>query len=118
MNRNPESLMWKVVREGKGYVNGRTVFDAMRLGDESAKKVLDQFTRYLAIGITNMVNIFQPEILSVGGGISAEGETLLAPVREILEREQYSRNCVKKTVLKKAELGNDAGMIGAALLWR
>lgn len=118
MNENPESLMWKIVREGKGYVNGRTVFDALRLGDESAKKVLEKFTRYLAIGITNMVNIFQPEILSVGGGISAEGETLLAPVREILEREQYSRNCVRKTVLKKAELGNDAGIIGAALLWR
>jgi len=118
MNQNPESLMWQVVREGKGYVNGRTAFDAMRMGDESAKKVLEKFTRYLAIGITNMVNIFQPEILSVGGGISAEGETLLAPVREILEREQYSRNCEKKTVLKKAELGNDAGIIGAALLWR
>ena len=81
-------------------------------------RMLEKFTRYLAIGITNMVNIFQPEILSVGGGISAEGETLLAPVREILEREQYSRNCEKKTVLKKAELGNDAGIIGAALLWR
>ena len=118
MQKNPESLMWKVVREGKGHVNGRTAFDAMRMGDESAKKVLEKFTRYLAVGITNMVNIFQPEILSVGGGISAEGETLLAPVREILEREQYSRNCAKKTVLKKAELGNDAGMIGAALLWR
>ncbi len=118
MNRNPDSLMWQVVGEGKGCVNGRTAFDAMRMGDESAKKVLEKFTRYLAIGITNMVNIFQPEILSVGGGISAEGETLLAPVREILEREQYSRNCKKKTVLKKAELGNDAGIIGAALLWR
>ena len=118
MQSDPDSLMLKVMREDKGHVNGRTAFDAMRLGDESAKKVLEKFCRYLAIGITNMVNIFQPEILSVGGGISAEGETLLAPVREILEREQYSRNCEKKTVLKKAELGNDAGMIGAALLWR
>ncbi len=118
MEQNKNSAMWRLCDGTLDKVDGRTAFDAMRLGDESAKKVLDRFTKYLACGITNMVNIFQPEILSVGGGISAEGETLLAPVREILEREQYSRVCKNKTVLKKAELGNDAGIIGAALLWR
>ena len=107
------SLMLSATR-----INGRTAFDAAKQGDAAALEVVEEFIDYLAIGATNMVNIFQPEILSVGGGISAEGETLLAPVREILEREQYSRNCEKKTVLKKAELGNDAGIIGAALLWR
>jgi len=118
MKQNPKSLMWQQCGGDITRADGRTAFDAMRRGDASAQKVLDRFTSYLACGITNMVNIFQPEILSVGGGISAEGETLLAPVRAILEKEQYSRMCEKKTVLKKAELGNDAGIIGAALLWR
>lgn len=118
MKANENSKMWELCGGDLEKVDGRTAFDAMRQGDESAQKVLDRFTSYLGCGITNMVNIFQPEILSVGGGISAEGETLLAPVRAILEKEQYSRVCKKKTVLKKAELGNDAGIIGAALLWR
>ncbi|MBR2634682.1 MAG: ROK family protein [Clostridia bacterium] len=118
MKASPDSRMWELCRGDDANVDGRTAFDAMRLGDEAAQRVLDRFTSYLGCGITDMVNIFQPEIISVGGGISAEGETLLAPVREILEKEQYSRVCKLKTQLKKAELGNDAGIIGAALLWR
>lgn len=118
MEKDPKSLMWQLCDGDLEMVDGRTAFDAWRAGDESAKRVRDLFCSYLGTGITNMVNIFQPEIISVGGGISAEGEALLAPVREILEKEQYSRMCQKKTVLKKAELGNDAGIIGAALLWR
>lgn len=118
MQISPDSKMWEITHGSLDKVDGRTAFDAMRAGDEAANRVLEKFFRYLACGITNMVNIFQPEILSVGGGISAEGETLLAPVREILEKEQYARSCKNKTVLKKAQLGNDAGIIGAALLWR
>ncbi len=118
MIKNEKSLMWSLCENDLKKVSGRTAFDAERKGDESAKKVLDRFRYYLALGIANMINIFQPEILSVGGGISAEGETLLGPVRKIMEKEQYSRNCNRKTILKKAELGNDAGIIGAALLWR
>ncbi len=118
IEQNPDSLMAKMVVGKRENVSGRTAFDAMRAGDQAAQEVVEKFAEGLACGITNIVNIFQPEILTVGGGISAEGETLLAPVRAILEKEQYSRVCQKKTVLKKAELGNDAGIIGAALLWR
>lgn len=117
MGKNPDSLLWDVAGKS-GKVDGRTAFDAMRLGDEAARRVVDAFTGYLACGITNMVNIFQPDIIAVGGGISAEGETLLAPVRKILEKEEYSRHCQKHSVLRPAALGNDAGIIGAALLWR
>ena len=62
------------------------------------------------------MNIFQPDILCIGGGISNERETLLAPVREYVAKEQYAMNSAKKTVVCRAELGNDAGIIGAALL--
>ncbi len=118
MIKNKKSLTWELCENDPKNVSGRTAFDAYKKGDEGAKRVLDRFFYYLALGIANMVNIFQPEILSIGGGISAEGETLLAPVRELVEKQQYSHNCKKKTVLKAAELGNDAGIIGAALLWR
>lgn len=118
MKQCPDSAMWSLCKGDLAEADGRTAFDGLRRGDEAAKRVIDRFTEYLGCGITNMVNIFQPEIISVGGGISAEGETLLKPVRAILEREQYSRMCKQKTQLKKAELGNDAGIIGAALLWR
>jgi glucokinase len=100
----------------KGRVTGRTAFDSMRMGDEAAKEVVDSYLGYLACGLTNMVNIFQPQVLCVGGGISHEGETLLAPVREIVAREQYAQNTESKTVLCAAKLGNDAGIIGAAYL--
>ena len=118
IKEHPESLMNELVGGKESRVSGRTAFDAMRRGDVYAREVIESFAEYLACGITNIVNIFQPEILTVGGGISAEGETLLAPVRAILEKEQYSRVCEKKTILRKAQLGNDAGIIGAALLWR
>ena len=63
-----------------------------------------------------VVNIFQPEVFCIGGGPSAQGETLMAPVRYILNREDYARNSVHRTRLVRAALGNDAGIIGAALL--
>lgn len=118
MQKDPSSLMWKLCAGELENVGGKTAFQAKRKGDESAGRVIDRYVRYLACGLTNVVNIFQPDVLCVGGGVSGEGEELLSPVREILEREQYSRNCKVKTVLKRAELGNDAGIVGAALLWR
>ena len=85
-------------------------------GDEVAKKVVDKYIGYLACGISNIVNIFQPEILAVGGGIGNEKENLLEPVRRVLASERYSIHAKKQTRLMAAELGNDAGIIGAALL--
>ena len=72
--------------------------------------VVDKFIRYLAAGLVNVVNIFQPEALIIGGGISKEGEYLLAPLREIICRERYSRGNVQADIVI-AELGNDAGII-------
>lgn len=88
----------------------------MRQGDPIGKEIVDEYIKYLSVGIVDMVNIFQPDILCIGGGISNERETLLAPVREFVAREQYAMNSAKKTVICRAELGNDAGIIGAALL--
>ncbi len=111
-----DSLMWQQVGGDVDAVDGRTAFDCMRKGDKAAEAAVGEFIENLACGITSIVNIFQPEIACVGGGISNEGETLLGPVRKIVDREEYARDCKKRFKLVKAQLGNDAGLIGAALL--
>ena len=111
-----DSALWEIVEGDIDRVNGRTAFDAMRKGDPIGKKIVDEYIAYLSEGIVNMVNIFQPDILCIGGGISNERETLLAPVRDFVAKQQYAMNSAKKTVICRAELGNDAGIIGAALL--
>lgn len=111
-----DSPLWTIVEGDIDKVNGRTAFDAMRQGDPIGKEIVDEYILYLSEGIVNMVNIFQPDILCVGGGISNERETLMAPVRAFVEKQQYAMNSSKKTVICRAELGNDAGIIGAALL--
>ncbi len=113
---NKDSIMWQMCDGELNNVSGRTAFDAMKKGDDSAKKVVDAYIRYLGCGITNLVNIFQPDILMIGGGVSKEGETLLAPIRDYVSRESFDRNPIKATKIVAAQLGNDAGIIGAAML--
>lgn len=107
--------MWVLAPE-PDMVNGKTAFDAADQGDPAAIQVVDDYRRYLACGLTSIVNILQPEVLCVGGGVCNQGENLLGPVREIFDREDYARDCVRRTRIVRAELGNDAGIIGAAML--
>lgn len=118
MKNAPDSKMWEICGGDIEKVNGKTSYDGLRANDPAAKEVVDTWIDYLACGLTNIVNIFQPEILSIGGGISKEGELLLAPLREKINREQYARNCDRITEYKIAKLGNDAGIVGAAMLYR
>ena len=113
MDKNPDSYMHEIAKKA-GKVSGRTAFDGARAGDKTAKAVVDEFISYLALGVGNMINIFQPEIFCIGGGICNEGEYLLAPLREKLIAETYG-NKVSCAVVKCA-LGNDAGILGAAVL--
>ena len=78
----------------------------------------DDYIKYLACGITNMINIFQPEILSIGGGISNEGQFLLDLVVPKIREQTYGTEFEKVTDIRIAELRNDAGIIGAAMLGR
>lgn len=110
-----DSMMWEISGE-LNRVNGQTAFIGSKQGDKAAAEVVEKYTEYLACGITSIVNIFQPEVVCIGGGISHEGETLLKPIRTILNKEDYARNSKNRTKLICATLGNDAGLIGAALL--
>lgn len=116
MEANPNSKMWELCDGDINNASGRTAYDGMRADDEAAKEVVKKYEEYVACGITNMVNIFQPEVLCIGGGISKEGDTLLAPIVEVVEAERFTKNVEKQTVVKIAELGNDAGIIGAAYI--
>ena len=102
------------VAEKEGKVSARTAFDAMRLGDDYAKKIVDDYIFYLAEGVTNMINIFQPDILTIGGGVCNEKDYLMVPLLRHVEREQYTRDNKNKTKVMIAALKNDAGIIGAA----
>ncbi|MGN1131125.1 MAG: ROK family protein, partial [Ruminococcus sp.] len=110
------SYMLNSVGGDINQVNGKTPFDAMLAGDFTGKAVIDEYVSYLACGIVNVINIFQPDVLCVGGGVSKQGETLLGPVRAIVEQERITKHNDKQTVICAATLGNDAGIIGAACL--
>ena len=116
MIKYPESAMWKIVDGDIDAVNGLTAFDAMRQGDEAAKAVVDKYIYYISVGVGNNINIFQPEVFCIGGGISKEGDNIVVPLQRIVDGENYARLMPKSAVIKAAELGNDAGIIGAAFL--
>jgi len=115
MEAHPESGLWKIAPTLEA-VNGKTVFDAIEAGDAVAKEVLDGYLGDLACGVTNLINILQPEVLCIGGGISRQGERLLRPLREVLDREEFTRDSPRRTTLRVAKLGSEAGVIGAALV--
>lgn len=118
MMENPNSVMWDLCGGSADKVGGRTAFQAARSGDAAGKQVVNTYLKYLATGLTNLVNIFQPEILCMGGGVSNEADDLfLDPLREMVAKERYNaRKDAPQTLLVKCQLGNDAGVIGAALL--
>ena len=115
MKKNPDSIMWQMTG-GIDNVSGRTAFDAMRQGDKAAADVVDRYVYYLSIGICNVINALQPEIICIGGGVSHEGDYLLKPLLKYVEDQRYSIYSAKQTKIVAAQLGNDAGIFGAALL--
>ncbi len=111
LEKNPESKM-----KEETHISGRTAFNYMRAGDETAKSVVDDYILHLAAGVTNTINIFQPDVLCIGGGVCNEGDPLLLPLKDLVKQEVYTRNSEKNTEIVIAKLGNDAGVIGAAFL--
>jgi len=115
MEAYPESLLWKFAPTLED-VNGKTAFDAADEGDAAGKSVVERYAANLACGVANLINILQPEVLCIGGGVSKQGETLLTPVRAYLNEQEFTRDALRRTKLCMAKLGNDAGIIGAALV--
>ena len=119
MAAHPESLLHAIAAENGGVVEGRTAFQAAQAGDETALAVCRQYVEYLADGTISLINILRPEAVAIGGGVAAAPEhLLLEPLREIVARESFSSHGGITTRILRAELGNDAGIIGAAMLGR
>ncbi len=118
MVAHPESVMWQMCGNPAG-VKGRTPFEAARQGDAAGREVVDKYLNYLAIGISNLVNIFQPEVVCIGGGVANEkDEDFLFPLQEMVEKMSLHKRIGNRTRLVKAALGGDAGVIGAAVLYQ
>lgn len=117
METDPGSILWNLA-DSLDKVNGKTPFDGAAAGDKTAQGVIDEYIEDLACGIANLIDILQPEILCIGGGICGQGENLLRPLRAALDREEFTKDSAKRTQLCVAQLGNDAGIIGGALVSR
>ena len=116
MDAHQESILHAVAAEG-GTVEARTVFEAKERGDAVAADVVSTYIKHLATGVTNVVNIFFPEVIAFSGGIANQGEALLQPLRDEVSRQEFGGKYVKKhTRLVACTLGYQAGLIGAAML--
>lgn len=118
MNEDETSKMWSICGGHIRKVNGMTAFKAAEQGDKAGQAVIDEFVQYLSSGIVSAVNILQPEIVSIGGGLSGSADEIVPRINERLKNEAFSRHYGKQSIAMKAELGNDAGIIGAAMLWK
>ena len=110
---HPESSLYDAINR-TNRCNGKMIIDAVRQNDPTACRIFDEYCGYLADGITNLINIFQPEVFIIGGGLSASGDLLLNQLKERIYPNLYSRYSSTNTDIRMAELGNDAGIIGAA----
>lgn len=117
IQRYPRSRLAKV-KEREGVVDGRTLFYALDEGCKVAKNLLDEFLGDLGYGLVNLANIFRPQMILIGGGISAEGDKLTIPLQKYVDENIYGGVDFARTVVACATLGNKAGIIGAANLFR
>ncbi len=116
MKACPDTLLWTLCGGEPEKMEAKTVFDGAAAGDALSKELLDRYITCLAEGIANIINIFQPAVLCIGGGVSRAGDALLSPLRQKVAEKIYSKNSERNTKLALAKLNNDAGVLGAALL--
>ena len=112
IKQHPESLMNAWMKEHE-KISGRTAFECAQQGDVAAIAVRDRYIEYVAEGICSIVNVLQPQILAIGGGISREGNVLLDPINAYFAVNDYNKH-MKKTEIRIATLYGDAGIVGAA----
>jgi len=115
MAKCPESLLHTLCNGDDSLVSGKIIFDAVKQGDEAAKIIVADYVKYLGAGIASLCNALRPQVVLLGGGLSHAGEPLFGPLDKIVESLAFSTGDGEIPPILKAELGNDAGIIGAAL---
>ena len=96
--------------------DGSAPFICAAEGDETAKAVVEQYVTYVGAGIVNFVNIFAPEVVLIGGGVSNAGEALIGPLNDYVRENRFGGHRSPTCPVRRAALGGDAGIIGAAYL--
>lgn len=114
--RDPDSIIHKLCGGDPDNIDAKTAFDAARLGDKTGMEVVDNYIGILAEALANIVTIFQPEIIVIGGGVSKEGDNLLIPLKEKMRGKIYGNEGLPAIPIVAAKLGNDAGIVGAAFI--
>jgi len=115
MSKYPDSLLHKLCGGDVSRVTGRVVFDAVKQGDTAANLVVGDYVKYLGTGIASLCNVVRPQAVILGGGVCNAGDPLFKPLDKIVASLVYFTEDGGLPPIIKAELGNDAGMIGAAL---
>ena len=116
MEKDRQSTLWLLCNGDSSLVNGKTVFDGAAAGDKTAKQVVNNYLRYLSEGLANIANAFRPEAILIGGGISAQGENLTKPLQKRVDKLMLGHGAYASVKILTASLGNDAGLMGAAML--
>ncbi|MBO5144859.1 MAG: ROK family protein [Lachnospiraceae bacterium] len=114
--QHPESVLWALCEQDLEQMNAKMPFDAAETGDACGKLLVENYIRHLADGITDIANIFRPDIIVLGGGICAQGEKLTEPLNQYLQKNCFGASIAYVPEVVIAENGNDAGIIGAASL--
>ncbi len=113
MSAHKDSKMWEI--GSLDEVTGKTAFDYQD-SDPYAKEVVENYFRMLACGITNFANIFRPQAVILGGGVCAQGDALVKPVQALVDEELFAGKLGPQVPVLIAQLGNSAGLLGAAAL--
>ena len=113
MTAHRDSKMWEI--GDLDNVTGKTAFDYKDC-DPYAKEVVENYIGYLACGITDVANIFRPETVLLGGGVCAQGDNLVKPLQKLLDKDIFAGSLGPQVPILVAELGNSAGLLGAAAL--
>jgi len=116
LEKNPKSSMLDKAEGNIERVDGRIIFESEKEGDAVAKKVVKKYIKYLSEGIMNYCNIFRPELVLLGGGISNQGDYLIRKVKRYCKRFDYGYKNAPVPQIKCASLKNEAGVIGAGYL--
>jgi glucokinase len=113
MKRHPESVMNQMAKD-MGRISGTIAFKARAQGDRAGAKVVSDYVKYVAAGLVVLINIFRPEVVMIGGGVSNEGDYFIKMIERQVKRHVFGGKINKIPKIIKATLGNDAGIVGAA----
>ena len=114
---HPDSALYRAVGGNLDAIEARTVIDLARDGDPDCAKLFDEYVYHLAVGLVNLINLYDPEVIALGGGVSRAGAFLLDKVNALIPEMIFFKS-MPHAEIKLARLGNDAGIIGAAMLGR